>query len=92
MNSVLAFAVFIVLWWVVLFAVLPIGLRTQDDEQDITLGTVSSAPGKASHVVKSMIWATVVSVALFGAFYAVSTYFGIGLDDIPNIVPEPRQG
>jgi len=88
MSSVLAFAVFIVLWWVVLFAVLPVGLRTQDDERDITLGTVSSAPGKASHVVKSMIWATLISLALFGAFYAVSSYFGIGIDDIPRIVPE----
>jgi predicted secreted protein len=88
MNSVLAFAVFVVLWWVVLFAVLPIGLKTQDDEQDITLGTVSSAPSKASHVVKSMIWATLLSIALFAAFYALSSYFGIGIDDIPRIVPE----
>ena len=88
MNWVLAFAIFVVLWWVVLFAVLPIGLKTQDDEQNITLGTVSSAPGKTSHVVKSMVWATLVSVALFGAFYAASTYFGIGIDDIPHIVPE----
>jgi predicted secreted protein len=88
MNWVLAFAIFIVLWWVVLFVVLPVGLTTQDDEQDVTLGTVSSAPGKASHVLKSMLFATLVSIALFGAFYAVSTYFGIGLDDIPRIVPE----
>lgn len=88
MNWVLAFAIFIVLWWVVLFVVLPVGLTTQDDEQEVTLGTVSSAPGKASHVLKSMLLATLVSIALFGAFYAVSTYFGIGLDDIPRIVPE----
>lgn len=88
MNWVLAFAIFVVLWWVVLFAVLPMGLKTQDDEQDVTLGTVASAPGKTSHVVKSMVWATVVSVALFAAFYATSTYFGIGIDDIPHIVPE----
>ena len=88
MNWVLAFAIFIVLGWVVLFVVLPVGLTTQDDEQEVTLGTVSSAPGKASHVLKSMLLATLVSIALFGAFYAVSTYFGIGLDDIPRIVPE----
>ena len=88
MNWVLAFAIFVVLWWVVLFAVLPMGLKTQDDEQDVTLGTVASAPGKTSHVVKAMVWATVVSVALFAAFYATSTYFDIGIDDIPHIVPE----
>ena len=47
MKWVLLAAIFIVLWWIVLFAVLPFGLKTQDDEQDVTLGTVASAPGKA---------------------------------------------
>lgn len=88
MNLILAFAVFVVLWWVVLFAMLPMGLKTQDDEGDITLGTVSSAPGRTWHVVRSMIWATVVSAALLAAFYGVTSYFGIGLDDIPHIIPE----
>jgi len=88
MNSVLAFAVFVVLWWVVLFAVLPIGLKTQDDDENVTLGTVSSAPGSGGHVVKAMIWATLISVALFATFYAATTYFGIGINDIPRFVPE----
>jgi predicted secreted protein len=35
-----------------------------------------------------MIWATVVSAALLAAFYGVTSYFGIGLDDIPHIIPE----
>ncbi len=43
------FAVYFILWWVVLFATLPFSLKTQDDEQDVTLGTVSSAP-KGPHV------------------------------------------
>ena len=37
-------ALFFATWWVVLFAVLPFSVRTQDDEQDVTLGTVASAP------------------------------------------------
>ena len=31
------------------FAMLPLGLRTQDDEDDVTLGTVSSAPRLGAH-------------------------------------------
>ena len=44
-----AAAVFFIIWWIVLFAMLPLGLRTQDDEDDVTLGTVSSAPRLGAH-------------------------------------------
>ncbi len=37
------FAVYFIVWWTVLFIVLPIGLRTQDDDGDVALGTVASA-------------------------------------------------
>ncbi|MGG2477915.1 DUF1467 family protein, partial [Rhizobium sp. BR5] len=40
------FAVYFIVWWTVLFIVLPIGLRTQDDEGDVALGTVASAPSR----------------------------------------------
>lgn len=88
MNGVLAFAIFIVLWWVVLFTVLPYGLKTQDEDADVTLGTVPSAPRNIRHVVMAMVWTTVISVVVFAAFLAVTTYFDVGLDDIPKIVPE----
>ncbi len=38
------FAVYFIVWWITLFAVLPIGLRTQAEDNDIVLGTVHSAP------------------------------------------------
>jgi predicted secreted protein len=38
------FAVYFIVWWMTLFAVLPIGLRTQAEDNDIVLGTVPSAP------------------------------------------------
>lgn len=38
------FAVYFIIWWMTLFAVLPIGLRTQADDNDVVLGTVPSAP------------------------------------------------
>ncbi|TIO53265.1 MAG: DUF1467 family protein, partial [Mesorhizobium sp.] len=41
MNWVSFVALFFVTWWLVLFAVLPFSLRTQDEDKDVTLGTVS---------------------------------------------------
>ena len=38
------FAVYFIVWWLTLFAVLPIGLRTQAEDNEVVLGTVPSAP------------------------------------------------
>ena len=39
-------AIYFIFWWLTLFTVLPFGLRTQADEDDVTLGTTASAPHK----------------------------------------------
>jgi predicted secreted protein len=36
LSALSAFAVFFVVWWLVLFAVLPFGVRTQEESSDIT--------------------------------------------------------
>lgn len=87
MTYVSAFAVFFILWWTVLFATLPFSLRTQDEDGDVTLGTTPSAP-QGAHMLRAVIRTTIVSVLIFGALYVVTRIFGLGIDDIPRIVPE----
>ena len=41
-----AMAVYFIFWWLTLFTMLPIGFRTQAEEEDVTLGTPASAPHK----------------------------------------------
>jgi len=43
-----ALAIFFLIWWVVLFAVLPWGIKSQHEEDDIAPGTDPGAPTKAS--------------------------------------------
>ncbi|MBN9549323.1 MAG: DUF1467 family protein, partial [Alphaproteobacteria bacterium] len=62
MNWVLFTALFFVTWWLALFVVLPFGVRTQDEDHDVTLGTVSSAP--ARFCSSRMIWQTLSSTRL----------------------------
>jgi predicted secreted protein len=81
------FAVFFVIWWLVLFAVLPFGLKTQDDEGEVTLGTVSSAP-RGPHMLRAMLWATLVALVVCGLFYFVTRGLGLTFNDIPRIVPD----
>lgn len=42
-RVIFGIAVYFVIWWVTLFAVLPFGVKTQDEEGETLLGTVGSA-------------------------------------------------
>lgn len=90
MSWVSAFALYFIVWWVVLFAVLPFGLRTQEESDDVTLGTVPSAPGRP-HMLKVVIRTTIVSLIICGAFYGVTRGLGYSIDDLPDIVPDFEQ-
>ena len=89
MSWVSIAAIYFILWWIVLFATLPFGLKTQDEEEDVTLGTVSSAP-KGPHMLRAFLRTTIVSAIIFGVFYLITVGLGLGIDDIPRIVPDFR--
>ncbi|MBD0414838.1 DUF1467 family protein [Oryzicola mucosus] len=80
-------ALFFIIWWTVLFAVLPFGLKTQDDDQNVVLGTPSSAP-RGPHMLRAVLWTTLVSFVVLGSFYGLIEVIGFGLDDIPNFLPQ----
>ena len=82
-----AFAVYFIIWWTVLFMVLPIGLRTQTDENEVVLGTVESAPARFRGA-RVVLLTSVISAAIYGAWYVASTYFGFSMNSLPRIVPD----
>ena len=74
MSWVTGILVYVVLWWLVLFVVLPIGVRSHDeDEQDVVPGTHSSAPTKPLLVRKALA-TTLVAGVLWLAFYLAVRY------------------
>ncbi|NBB50114.1 DUF1467 family protein [Rhizobium sp. CRIBSB] len=79
-------AVYFVIWWLTLFAVLPIGLRTQDEDQNVVPGTVASAPTRF-RAARIFLLTTLVSALIYGAWYVAGSYFGIGFKDLPVIMP-----
>lgn len=46
MSLTLGIALYFIIWWTMLFAVLPLGVRTQDEDGTIVPGTPGSAPSK----------------------------------------------
>jgi predicted secreted protein len=87
MSWVSVFAIFFVVWWLTFFAVLPFGLKTQDEEHDVTLGTVPSAP-RGSHVPRAMLRTTLIAAAICAGIYFGAQWLDLGMDDIPKIVPQ----
>ena len=89
MGWVTAIAVYFIIWWVVLFTLLPVGVRSQVEDGDVAPGTEHGAPAKPM-LFRKMLMTTVVSFVVFGLFYLVTVVLGFGLDDIPRIVPDFR--
>ena len=81
-----AFAVYFIIWWLTLFAVLPLGMRSQRDEGEVTLGTVESAPARF-RAGRVLLLTTAISAVLYGGWFVLSTYFGISLSTLPRVVP-----
>ncbi|CAN7246468.1 DUF1467 family protein [Rhizobium rhizogenes] len=79
-------AVYFVVWWITLFAVLPFGLRTQAEDNHVILGTVESAPTKFRGW-RVVLITTLVSAVIYGAWYVSAHYFGFGFNSIPPIIP-----
>lgn len=69
-----------VIWFMVLFVVLPLNLRTQGEDGEIVPGTPGSAPSDPQLGRKAMI-VTLVSVPLWAAISAVIISGAITVDD-----------
>lgn len=62
-------AVYFIIWWLVLFMVLPFGVRTHAEEGDVVLGTTPSAPANLNLVRKMIITSIISAVIVFGIWY-----------------------
>ena len=78
MNPVSAVVVFIVIWWLVLFMVLPFGVRRNETPQ---AGHDPGAPAQPMLWRKAAV-TTAISVVLFAIVYAVAEYELISLSDL----------
>ena len=72
------FAIFFVLWWIVLFVTLPFGVRSQREVGEDIPGTDPGAPS-VPRMGRKMIWTTIISAIVYGvmAFLYARGYLGI---------------
>jgi predicted secreted protein len=74
-----AIAIYFVLWWVVLFAVLPFGVRNKfESDTEPVAGADPGAPVMPRMALK-LLWTTLVSLAIFAvaSWAYVQGYLGV---------------
>jgi predicted secreted protein len=85
MSLVFAIAIYFVVWWIVLFAVLPFGVRTQEEAGDVVAGTPPSAPAKFS-LLRVVVINTIVAFIVFALIWAIIEF---DLFDVAKLANQP---
>jgi predicted secreted protein len=86
-----AIATYFIIWWIVLFAVLPWGIRSQHEGGSIAPGTDPGAP-VIPRLTRKLIWTTIIAGIVFAFWYVVYAYRLITLDELARVlgVTPPR--
>ena len=74
-------AMYFVIWWICLFAVLPLKVRTQGESGEVIAGTPASAPARPQLLLKAGLTTVLAAIVLAGIVALINS--GLGLDDIP---------
>lgn len=74
-------AIYFIIWWLVLFAVLPVGVRSQHEDGEITLGTDHGAPVRPMLIRKALITSLIAAIIFAGVYVAIAVY-GLTLEDL----------
>ncbi|MDO8533738.1 MAG: DUF1467 family protein [Xanthobacteraceae bacterium] len=82
MNIGLAIAIYFLIWWLVLFVVLPWGVRRQDEREEVVPGSDPGAPARPL-LFKKAVATTLISAAIFAAGFAIWKTGIVALDRLP---------
>ena len=83
-----AIAIYFLIWWIVLFAVLPWGVRAQGEEG--APGTDPGAP-RVPRLMAKLVWTTVVAGVLWGICAVVYVNGLVTLDGLAALLGFPAQ-
>jgi predicted secreted protein len=74
-------AIYFVIWWIALFAVLPWGIRSQAEEGEVVPGTDPGAPRRPRFLFVILV-TTALSAVVFAIFYGIISQDFISLEDL----------
>jgi predicted secreted protein len=80
MNWFTAIVTYLTLWWIVLFCVLPIGVKSQAESGDVIEGTDPGAPVLAN-MKKKLVWTTIATAIVWSSLALLIQSGWIDLSD-----------
>lgn len=84
MSLVSGLAIYLIIWWTVLFAVLPWGVRTTAESgTELVPGQADSAPA-APMLKKKLLWTTLISFGFFALYWANEHFGWLTLANMPG--------
>jgi predicted secreted protein len=78
-------AIYFIIWWTVLFAVLPWGVRSQLESGSIAPGTDPGAPA-IPRLLRKLGWTTIASTVVFAICAMVYNYQLVTLADLATLM------
>jgi predicted secreted protein len=84
MSLTTSLAIYFIVWWTVLFAVLPWGIRSQAESGEIVPGSDPGAPALPK-LGNKVLWTTIISTITFAVIDIVYTYRLVTLDDLAHL-------
>jgi predicted secreted protein len=84
-----AFAIYFVIWWIVLFVTLPFGVRSQHEDGEAAPGTDPGAP-VTTHMGRKLIWTTGLSAIIFAAAWLAYDAGYLNVERLSRLMGMPR--
>jgi len=84
MTWTTAAAIYFIIWWVVLFAVLPWGIHSQAESGEVVPGSDPGAPA-IPHLGAKLVWTTLVATGVFALAALVYVYRLVTLEELATL-------
>ncbi|WP_341760142.1 DUF1467 family protein [Candidatus Endowatersipora endosymbiont of Watersipora subatra] len=91
MNIVTGIAIYFIIWWLLLFIILPFRASSQLKQGHVVRGTDPAAPVNPQ-ILKRILCNTIVSGFIFFLYWLVVYYFGFSVDSFPEFIPIRKIG
>jgi predicted secreted protein len=84
MSWTTALAIYFIVWWITLFAILPWGVRSQAETGEVVPGSDPGAPA-IPNLGRKLVWTTVVATVIFTLVALAYSYRIVTLDDLATL-------
>lgn len=84
MSWTTGLAIYFLIWWIVLFAILPWGVRSQTESGEVVAGTDPGAPA-IPRLAAKLVWTTIVATIVFGVCAVTFVNRLVTLDDLASL-------